>query len=277
MDSFTQHNDFNEYEPESSETSFSVPGSRAGDPSKDNKRAKTTQFVNTVVPLLAAQLPLCEVVDGAAVSYRGRRLHEVTVVGRVRDVTVEASALVFALEDPTGTCLARLWTTPKEQEDSVFGQTEDTTAWDNVESTAPGTLVRLCGTLIVVDDTVGFNVLAVRPLLDANELSFHLLQAMHAELFFRGAVSASFAEPVSKAVSTEDSGLDDISKKILAAIAVCAKNDKEYDGMTKQEIASRLQGVSAADLDSKLEFLLEEGHLYNTLDANTYLTINDDY
>ena len=210
-------------------------------------------------------------------------LSQVTLVGKVVSVTEHAACTEISLSDGTGTAPVKHWHDASEDGSGAGGGRAAT-------ALAPGTYARVHGSMRLFDGVRSLVAYAIRPVTDGNELTYHLLQAVfqHAHLgagagggggaaaaIAAGAAAGVFgggAAAVAPAAADDGgvgadglTGLQRAAKAAVGDLGAAAANGASVDAVCA---ALAPAGHAAAAVRDAVTFLLEEGHLYSTVDEN---------
>jgi len=213
-------------------------------------------------------------------------LTQLTLVGKVVSVTEHAACTEVTLSDGTGTAPVKHW---HDADDGGAGGGGPGRA----AALAPGTYVRVHGSMRGFDGVRSLVAYAIRPVTDGNELTYHLLQAVfqHAHLKAGGGVGGAAAVAVTAAagaaaapmafggaaaapaVAMDDGGVGADGLTGLQRAAKAAVTDLgavSTNGASVDAVVAALApgGHAPAAVRDAVTFLLEEGHLYSTVDEN---------
>lgn len=206
----------------------------------------------------------------------GKEIKQVTIVGVIVSVEVQAMNTTYLLDDGTG-CIA----VPKYS---------DTDAGDSqINSTLrEGMYVRVFGNLRTFTSTRSVVAFQLQPVTDFNEITYHLLEIIHSHLLVtRGAPGAQVKpeqksyQPMSNmgggmqsnqpnnftAMSGGDNGqFSNVQQRVLDIFS----RDQSDAGSSISAVCNEMSGVSMSDIRSAVDFLTEEGHLYSTIDDDHF-------
>ena len=215
---------------------------------------------------------------------------QLTLVGKILDASEHASSTVLRVDDGTGIVSVKYWGDNDDEAGEGDGAAARRAAWQ------PGAYIRVHGNLRAFDGARSFVAFNVRPVADHNEISFHLAQCMlqHAHLSSKvggggsgsgtaiaatagGAAAAAGAGPVAKADPAAGAaggdpnavGADGLTGAQREAKAQVAALGGGPQGAAVDDVVAALAGRFAEALvRDAVAFLLEEGHLYSTVDEN---------
>jgi replication factor A2 len=104
----------------------------------------------------------------------GQEIATVTFVGIIRSVNESATSIMYTIEDGTGKIDVRKW----------INRDEDVAFMRQRSSLREGVYVRIVGELRAFQDQKSITAIHIRPLDDFNEITYHLLEAIHVHLFY---------------------------------------------------------------------------------------------
>lgn len=222
----------------------------------------------------------------AGFSLDGRDLHQVTIVGLIVNADEQATNLQYTIDDGTDTILVKMWV----DQDSDESFAERRAQWKE------GVYVRVIGQLRSFNNTKNLVAYSIQPVTDFNEYTFHFIEVVHTHLrhtkgappaagaaaaaapAFNGANpaytgAAGFtapmggAAPASYAMPQQSSGLDELVLQFFRT-----KGEGIEAGCTVAEAAQALSanGATIDQVRSLVNSLVEDGHLYSTIDDEHY-------
>uniref|UniRef100_A0A1A9VYB6 Replication protein A C-terminal domain-containing protein n=1 Tax=Glossina austeni TaxID=7395 RepID=A0A1A9VYB6_GLOAU len=181
----------------------------------------------------------------------------------VRNIETSSTKITYLLEDNTGQITAHYWL---EEGDTL--KAPDVML--NKYATVYGSVRSQGGQKTIM-------VFKMLPINDPNEIVTHVLEVLcarykaeqYASSFsghnFVGAskVSTGFDMP-----STSESGLDGKKLAVLQAI----KTHQSPDGINRNELKRKFQQMKESELNSILDFMITEGFIYSSIDADHFLS-----
>jgi replication factor A2 len=199
----------------------------------------------------------------------GKEVHTVTFIGKVRNVAVQPTRIVYKLDDGTGTFEVKEW---------VRGE-----PGDNRPAITENQYARVMGRPRLFQTSKQLWDTVLRPITDFNEVSYHLLEATYVHLYYtKGPINedglsgttagqslgqTSFNTGVQDAGPGGDMrGLSPLARKV---INVLMNSEQNNEGLHVQEIAARL-GVDAAELIPAGAELQDTSKIYTTVDDETW-------
>lgn len=164
-----------------------------------NPQRPARNYSNTVTPVTARQIASATVDPSVPtqVLLDGRPVHAVTLVGYVIEVTIESTQQTFMIDDSTGFCYGR------QHFDSADGS-DDPSVGTSASGARPDLnqrYVRVFGSLRVDSSSRAPALVVTRAteVAEFNEVTFHLLEALHTHLRNtqapRGGAGAAGAAP----------------------------------------------------------------------------------
>jgi len=216
-------------------------------------------------------------------TFQNHQAEKVSLCGVVRSLDITAIKAVLVIDDRTGP--------------AVTCQSMDVSDSD-LNKLQIGCYVKVFGMIRQIspnkDDGMRriINVLRIRPCASLNLVSQHMLECARAKTYYLTANKRlETAQETQDSIKMEHngastSGLD--GSKFGAETLIGGLNDKqnkvmlflkthssEENGVHVSEIVSRLRpsGVSERDVRDSLEFLSNEGHIYSTIDEETYTIV----
>jgi len=209
---------------------------------------------------------------------------QLTLVGKILGASEHASSTVLRVDDGTGIVSIKYW----GDNDDEGGAAGDDGAAARRAAWQPGAYIRVHGNLRAFDGARSLVAFNVRPVADHNEITYHLAQCMlqHAHLSRASsggatAIAANAAGGVAAApaaaAKAENAaggdpnavGADGLTGAQREAKAQVAALGGGPQGAAVDDIVAALSGrVSEALVRDAVGFLLEEGHLYSTVDEN---------
>jgi replication factor A2 len=206
----------------------------------------------------------------------GRDLHQVTVVGLIMHADEQQTNLQYQIDDGTDTIMVKKWTDADAPDDEA----------ERRALCKEGAYVRVIGQLRSFNHAKNIVAYSIEPITDFNEYTFHFLEVVHTHLrHTKGAVPAAAAAgaaagaygapvalgmvrgaapvPGAPAARAPGASLQDLVLKFFQS-----KGAASDAGCTVLEAAQALasNGVQEAQVRSIVLELVEDGHLYSTID-----------
>jgi len=199
---------------------------------------------------------------------------QITVVAQVMSIQIQTTNSVYWLDDGSGRIEARHWMDSSNPEDME--------KWGGI---VENTYVRVTGNLKMFGSKRYINAQHIRPSTDAHELYFHLGEAMTVDLIIaRGmppapgqitqlngtttsGTGASAYTTQSRAPTNQFAGLPQLQRNIMEFLVGQPSNS---EGVHVGAIARAVQGGDAVQISSALDVLMDEGHVYTTIDDSHF-------
>lgn len=142
------------------------------------------------------------------------------------------------------------------------------------------TYVRLYGHVRSFQNKKNIVAFKILPILDANEITNHLLECLHAHIYQTkgaqaggGDANTSTAAPAAAAGSASeysgaqaDQGLTPVQQQVHNVISSC----QDDQGVSIAYICERVKGPPMKSIRDAIEFLSGEGHIYSTIDDDHF-------
>ncbi|KAI9503191.1 hypothetical protein BX070DRAFT_144392 [Coemansia spiralis] len=239
----------------------------------------------TEIPVHNADMPI--ILDN-------EEIKQVTFVGVVRNIVSHSIHTIYTIEDGTGTIDVRVWANGGNNGDGEMGDEEG--AGQRSETIDPninvGRYVRVYGEFKFFNSKRHVSAHKVRPVTDHNEITYHGLEATHVHLTkTRGAApknvsamgvpssagqqgsSGGDAYGMGGAYSSGYSGGGSLGGGMsmnplqAAVLEVITQTPQDANGVPKSVVQQKLAGkFQSGDVSNAVEWLISEGHLYNTID-----------
>ncbi|XP_031710070.1 replication protein A 32 kDa subunit-like isoform X3 [Anarrhichthys ocellatus] len=190
---------------------------------------------------------------------------EVSVVGIIRGFAPFVKNIKFSVDDMTGPPLnVKQWV-----------NAEDCT----LTFTSPGTYVKVTGSLCRFNGQRSLLAVNSRCIEDLNEITSHMLEVVHAHMQLFGkefdvnmnTTAASRSERVLKhSGDLKDilpNGLSSLHAQVLTVVRKYSFGDI---GISFHELLTQLDYLSMRDLRSSLNSLMNNGHVFCTMDENHF-------
>jgi len=245
---------------------FMTPGSdsQGGGEKKKNRS-------QTLLPITAAMINKAEYNATEDVfSFEGTDIHQITFVGIIRDIVETATNISYKVDDMTGEfILVKKWI----DADDPIEQSRRSECREN-------TYVRVVGNMKSFNNGQVRSVLAfnMAPVKDFNEISFHLLDVIYANLDLKknheNAANGSMMQSQPRydmgndfnGGGFNDAGLTGDNKVVFNYISSCTTEQ----GISIDELKQKNRNMNDQKLRSCIEWLSNEGHIYSTVDDDHY-------
>ncbi|XP_058260586.1 replication protein A 32 kDa subunit-A-like [Hemibagrus wyckioides] len=229
----------------------SYPG---GFSSKNEIKPKTAGILR-VMPCTVSQL-LSSREHRDSFFIRDMELNQVTVVGMIRRTELTLTHIVYSVDDMTGPPL-------------------DVKQWQNLEDVnmnhyviPSGTYVKAVGSLRSFQHHRSMVAFNIRRLDDLNEITSHMLEVIQAHLDSDS--SSCSMMKTSHASDPATVGFTASQRQVYTSIKSC----RLAEGISMQRLRNSLKHLSAYDIRNCLQFLINEGHIFSTIDDYHYKCTN---
>ncbi|KAJ1881193.1 Replication factor A protein 2 [Coemansia sp. RSA 486] len=258
----------------------------------DDNKTRGGYKNQTLRPVTIKQLTdIAAAKDDAPIIIDGEEIKQVTFVGVVRNVNRQQINLMYSVEDGTGKIDVRVWSKDDEDDNMDGGNSGNP---DIVE----GRYVRVYGELKFFGGKRHVSAHKIRPVTDHNEIAYHGMEAIYVHMTkTRGVAPALQAAGASAANAAAGGGganaytgagsggygnmgagsggyggmgggmgYDNAQTAVLESLKKLAKPDT---GALISDITSSLAGrFQGHEVKKAIDWLVSEGHLYNTIDDN---------
>ncbi|XP_071964590.1 replication protein A 32 kDa subunit-like [Antedon mediterranea] len=244
---------------------FNSPG---GFDATQSTQKKDKEKPKHLIPCTIAQIKMAEQLDDIF-KIGDVQIHQVTIVGLVRRIEVQATCVLYELHDMTSSTMEiREWI------DSAEGE-ENTTMLHK-----ENTYVRVTGTVRVFNNKRILSVFSILPVVDLNEISMHMLEVTKCHMLIsklatsvsNGHSSSMMVTPVKgggayNGGGVNNNGLTGVQGQVHQLINA---HVGDQSGISISALCSQLKGVSKDAIKNALEFLSNEGHIYSTIDDDHF-------
>ncbi|XP_055376535.1 replication protein A 32 kDa subunit [Condylostylus longicornis] len=190
----------------------------------------------------------------------------VTTVAIVRNIETSSTKITYTLEDHSGRIDAHYWL---EDGDTIKSPDVMVNNYARVFASIrqhSGTKTLMVFKLVTVNDI--------------NELTNHMLEVLNAryktEEFSKKGYNDNTNEFNGGALnnanafgSEANNGLDSKHSAVLDVI----RNYTDADGISRNELEKRFRHVNKNEITSMLDFMINEGHIYTTIDADHFQAV----
>ncbi|XP_016963196.1 replication protein A 32 kDa subunit [Drosophila biarmipes] len=224
--------------------------------------AASNQKGEGIVPLVIKQ-----VVDAPEgnIELFGMQYAMVCVVGIVRNVETSSTKITYTVEDHSGRIDAHYWL---EEGDAL-----------KAPEVMVNNYVKVYGTTRSQGGQKTLMVFKLLPVLDPNEVCTHLLEVLNARYRAEdyknkggsGAVASSGSGSIADFTTSQSSaivsGLDPKQQAVFQAI----KSNVSEEGISRKELKAKFSHISDSELTNILDFMISEGHIYSSIDADHFI------
>ncbi|XP_045475346.1 replication protein A 32 kDa subunit [Harmonia axyridis] len=230
-------------------------------------KGQKTRRLQNVVPVVIRQIKDCPEEE---FSLFGMQTQILSIVGIVLDYEVQSTKAMYNIQDHTGNIKAIWWL-----------ETDKDNA-PKLPSIKENCYVQIFGSLRFQDNEKMMMVLRMFPVSDANVVTSHLLQVIHARL--EAEYMASNPTGPTSAIKKNNPGgdlansmhflettaQDSSLTPIQAQIHEILKRAPSMSGTSKTELLSQFPQQRSVEVLEALEFLIDEGHAYSTIDTEHF-------
>uniref|UniRef100_A0A3Q4BHE4 Replication protein A C-terminal domain-containing protein n=1 Tax=Mola mola TaxID=94237 RepID=A0A3Q4BHE4_MOLML len=194
-------------------------------------------------------------------------LNQVSIVGIVRGFTPFVTNMQYSVDDMTGPPLCvKQWLNEED--------------W-SLTSVPPGTYVKVIGSLRNFSGQRSVLAMNIRCIKDLNEITSHMLEVVQAHMLLFEKVLKGLREnvnmnPTAASLSGHGgnhsegilpNGLSNIQGQVLRVIR---RSCVLAEGISLQDLKSQLDYLSMRDIRASLVFLVNEGHIFSTIDEHHF-------
>ncbi|KAI9257918.1 hypothetical protein BY458DRAFT_441058 [Sporodiniella umbellata] len=210
----------------------------------------------TLRPVTIKQIKTADTQTGeGSCKVDGADCTQITFIGIIRNIHTLQMNTVYTIEDGTGSVDVRRWIEQNETEE----ESEDR------HSLVADAYVRVYGRLGQFNGRTNVVAFTIRPIVDHNEITYHLLEAIHSHI--------SYTKPSKKNSLYVEASSNSVSDRIMDIL-----KDQHHleDGVHIDYILEKLKNVhSEKEVREGLSYILNEGQCYTTLDDNHFKSCMD--
>ncbi|KAJ1890996.1 Replication factor A protein 2 [Kickxella alabastrina] len=246
----------------------------------DDNKTRGGYKNQTLRPVTIKQLTdVTPVKDDSPIMIDNEEIKQVTFIGVVRSFSRQQVNLNYSVEDGTGKIDVRVWSSEDEPEDIDPGVME-------------GRYVRVYGDLKFFNGKRHVSAHKVRPVVDHNEIAYHGMEAIYVHLTKTRGVApglqknsaaaaagitaqSAYAPAGGNAFGQIGGGVSGVTPAQAAVLEAMKITPCGHEGMSVVAINNLLANRFSPDqIQSAMQWLIGEGHLYNTIDDNHVQTTN---
>ncbi|KAM9838326.1 replication protein A 32 kDa subunit-like [Aulostomus maculatus] len=224
-----------------------------------------------ILPCTVSQLLNASKMNSDSFAICDWELHQVSVVGIVRGFAPFVTNIQYSVDDMTGPPLnVKQWV-----------NTEDCAVMTSVP---PGSYVKVAGRLQNFKGQRSLLAMNIRCIKDLNEITSHMMEVVQAHMQLFGKVSdVNMNVPAASLpgrVYRPDSGgggghpegilltgLSTIQRQVLHVIRTVSVH---REGISFHDLKTQLDFLSVRDIRTALVFLINEGHIFTTIDEHHF-------
>ncbi|CAB1429420.1 unnamed protein product [Pleuronectes platessa] len=214
-----------------------------------------------ILPCTVSQLLSAPEISNDTFAICERELNQVSVVGVIRECSPFESIVQYSVDDMTGPPLnVKQWV---NKEDCA-----------TTTDASPGTYVKVTGNLRNFRAQRYLISMNIRCIEDMNEITSHMLEVVQAHMHLTGKVydvnmNTSLPSLVGGVSSGHPQALSNIQDQVFNAIR---KSSDHNEGISLQDLKAQLHFLRMTDIRSSLTFLINEGHVFCTIDEHHFKT-----
>jgi len=247
---------------------MNVTASPGGSGSGGQEKGKRKQ---NVVPVMVQEV-LNAPEEGFTVE--GMEVGMIVICGKVSSIESAATKTVYQVEDSSGQVEVVQWV-----DDGTSGSEH-----------SEGDNVKVVGSLRTQGDKKHVMAFKITPVKSTAEMDYHLLQVVYSKLKMRqlqssidGQVGGSTASGLSNSmmggglgVQAASSAGQSFGHKHYDLVYGLIKGSMEEQGVDRDHINNQVKSkMSKQEMDSALDFLSSEGHIYSTIDEDHFKTTDE--
>ncbi|KAI9262212.1 hypothetical protein BDA99DRAFT_70499 [Phascolomyces articulosus] len=222
-----------------------------------NSSGRKPMGEQTLRPVTLKQLGNCQITQEGTFRIDNADVTQITFVGVIRGITELSTNIQYKIEDGTGQVDVRHW----------IDQTETAEDAQKRADLVEDLYVRVFGRLNNFNNRVSVVAHNIRPIKDFNEINYHFIDTTLTHVKFtntEGAGNSDDAMMIDSGAGAPSALGNALHDKIIDII-------KEYheleEGASVHQIISRLgNSVNETDIRNSIEYLINEGHCYTTVD-----------
>jgi replication factor A2 len=204
----------------------------------------------------------------------GTKITQLTFVGQIRNISTQTTHVTYKLDDGTGTIEVKQWT------DSDASMDEGDSAKPQLKENG---YARVWGKIKSFSNKRHVGAHMIRPIMDYNEVLYHMLESTAVHLFFTkgpletaapkaAAGNSSYGMQANTYGGAQNGAMDGTAGLSMTAKKVyniMKTTPQTNEGLHIQDIASRLR-MDTAEVARAGDDLLSNGMIYTTVDESTW-------
>ena len=198
----------------------------------------------------------------------GEEVHNLTLLGKIVEANESSTSQQYTIDDGTGTVVVKKWVDADDAEGAK-------------QTLAAGQYVRVYGHLRVFQGARNVIAFNMRPVTDFNEITYHFLEVVYCNSHNGARAAAApkaeagaaegtaYAAPAAAAAAAGATATGSCSDQVMAIYN--GPQGATDNGAPVGDVVTALNGrFTEAQVRKAVEFLVNEGHLYSTIDDNHY-------
>ncbi|XP_068603701.1 replication protein A 32 kDa subunit-like [Brachionichthys hirsutus] len=224
-----------------------------------SRKAAAKRAALQILPVTVSQLLSASQVDNVTFAFCGWQLNQVSVVGVVRGFAPFVTNIQYSVDDMTGPPLnVKQWV--------------DAEASSTNKLSSPGSYVKVIGSLRNFSGQRSLLAMNIRTILNLNEMTSHMLEVVQAHMEFFGKVfdvnmNTSVSSLSERPDSFQQTRLSTTQDQVLHVIKMFSVSDV---GISFTDLKKQLDYLSIRDIRTSLVFLVNEGHVFPTIDEQHF-------
>ncbi|CAL8298300.1 unnamed protein product [Lota lota] len=211
-----------------------------------------------ILPCTVSQLLSSTKVDSYVIG--GREVNQASIVGIVRRSVPFNNYIQYKVDDMTAPPVdVKLWVNTEAADPVLL-----------CDAGSPGTYVKVVGSLRSSKGQRALVANNIRCLEDLNEITSHMLEVVQAHMLPSETVGGSPLKPVANKHSSYR--LSTIQSQVMSVINTCPCNE----GISFDDIKTKLDYLSLPTIRRSLEFLMKEGNIFTTTDEQHFKSTERD-
>ncbi|KAM7372804.1 hypothetical protein PAMP_007701 [Pampus punctatissimus] len=220
-----------------------------------------------ILPCTVSQLLTASHVSSDSFAVCDWELHQVSIVGVIRGLAPFVTNIQYSVDDMTGPPLnVKQWVNTEDCAPRTFA--------------SPGMYVKVIGSLRNFKGQRSLLAMDIRCINDLNEITSHMLEVVqaHIQLFrkmFDVNMNTTASSLCGRALTRGDKdsegilprGLSTIQGQVLHVIRSFSLHD---NGISFYDLNKQLDYLSMGDIRASLAFLINEGHVFSTIDEHHF-------
>lgn len=198
----------------------------------------------------------------------GEEVHNLTLLGKIVEANDSSTSQQYTIDDGTGTVVVKKWVDADDAEGAK-------------QTLAVGQYVRVYGHLRVFQGARNVIAFNMRPVTDFNEITYHFLEVVYCNSHNGARAAAApkaeagaaegtaYAAPAAAAAAAGATATGSCSDQVMAIYN--GPQGASDNGVPVGDVVTALNGrFTEAQVREAVEYLVNEGHLYSTIDDNHY-------